>query len=486
LALHEKTINELKIPAAVGVGNKCYRLTFLVKLLLLKIKLMKKIKHLVKWGVFLFIGFPGFLSIARAQDLSQKLSLNEAISSALANSKTIRLAGLDERIAESGFKQTQAVFLPKVDLSYTAMSTNDPLNAFGFKLQQRRITQNDFNPVLLNHPSTTPDYMAQVEVRQPLLNIDMLYMRKGAEKQTEVYKYKTQRTGEYIIFETTKAFLQLQLACQAEKVLAEAAITAKSVYKFTDDHFKQGLIQKSDLLNAQVHVTSVQSNLAKAQSSIHNASDYLGLLMGQPAGKIYSIIDEPQMDSPAIYSTLRVFAARSDFMAMQKAIDAYGLMIKSSQMSYLPKLNAFGNYQYNDSRLTGFGANAYLVGIQLSWNVFNGNKTKNVIAAQKLERDKLTVQLAQQKDQSQLELDKAYRDLSDARFEIAQDQAAIEQAAEALRILQNRYQQGLVNTIDVLTADTQLSQLKFSLAQAQFTANVTSAYIQLLTVTTIK
>jgi outer membrane protein TolC len=153
-------------------------------------------------------------------------------------------------------------------------------------------------------------------------------------------------------------------------------------------------------------------------------------------------------------------------------------------MSYLPKLNAFGNYQYNDSHLTGFGANAYLVGVQLSWNVFNGNKTRYVIAAQKLQRDKLAVQLAQQKDQSQMELDKAYRDLSDARFEMGQDQAAIEQASEALRILQNRYQQGLVNTTDVLTADTQLSQLKFSLAQAQFTANVTRAYIQLLTSTT--
>jgi outer membrane protein TolC len=110
----------------------------------------------------------------------------------------------------------------------------------------------------------------------------------------------------------------------------------------------------------------------------------------------------------------------------------------------------------------------------------------HVIAAQKLEQDKLAVQLAQQKDQGQLELDKAYRDLSDARFEIAQDKAAIEQAAEALRILQNRYQQGLVNTTDILTADTQLSQLKFSLAQAQFTASVTSAYIKLLTATTTK
>jgi outer membrane protein TolC len=428
----------------------------------------------------------GLFSAAQAQENTKNLSLSNAIAAVLANNKNIQLAKLDGNIAAANYKQTDAIFLPQADLSYTAMSTNNPLNAFGFKLQQGAITQNDFNPALLNYPSATPDYMAQLEVKQPLLNIDMLYMRKGAEKQTEVYQYKTQRTQEYMTFETRKAYLQLQLAYEAVKVLIEAASTAKSVYKYTDDHFKQGLIQKSDLLNAQVHVSSIESNLAKANSSIRNASDNLSVLMAQPTGIIYRISDGPQIASPTVDSTQKVFSNRSDFMAMQKAIDASALMIRSSQMSYLPRLNAFGNYQYNDSHLAGFGANAYLVGIQLSWNVFNGNKTRHVIAAQKLERDKLTVQLAQQKDQSQLELDKAYRDLSDARFEMGQDQAAIDQATEALRILQNRYQQGLVNTTDVLTADTQLSQLKFSLAQAQFTVNVTGAYIQLLTSTIIK
>lgn len=425
-------------------------------------------------------------STAYAQESTKSLSLSDALSAVLANNKNIQMAKLDGNIATANYKQTDAIFLPQADLSYTAMSTNNPLNAFGFKLQQGTITQNDFNPALLNHPPATPDFMAQLEVKQPLVNIDMLYMRKGAQKQIEVYSYKAQRTQEYMTFETQKAYLQLQLAYQAVKVLMDASGTARSVYKSTDDHFKQGLIQKSDLLNAQVHITSLESSLAKAQSNIRNASDYLSVLMGQPVGTIYQIRDESQVSLPSTEGTKKVWATRADLLAMQKAIEASDLMIRSSQLSYLPKLNAFGNYQYNDSRLTGFGANAYLVGIQLSWNLFNGGKTKQVIAAQKLERDKLALQLAQQKDQSQQELDKAFRDLSDARFEMVQNEAAIGQATEALRILQNRYQQGLVNTTDVLNADTQLSQLKFSLAQAQFTADVTRAYIQLLTTTTTK
>jgi outer membrane protein TolC len=421
-----------------------------------------------------------------AQDSTKNLSLNEAIEAALSNNRDIRLAKLDENIASANYKQTEAVFLPQVGFSYTAMGTDDPLNAFGYKLEQRSITQNDFNPALLNHPSGTSDFMTKLEVQQPILNMDMLYMRKGAQKQTEVYQYKTQRTKEYLALEVQKAYLQLQLAYDAVKVLEDAFETTKSVYTYTDNHFRQGLIQKSDLLNAEVQVTTVQSNLNKAQSNVRNASDYLSLLMGAKTGTIYKIDSVFRDDDIVADTTQKIAPIRSDFMAMQKAIDASNLMIKSSQMSYLPKLNAFGNYQYNDSRLTGFGANSYLVGVQLSWDIFKGNKTKNTITIQKLERDKLSEQLAQQKDQSQLELNKAFHDLSDSKFEIQQEKAAIEQASESLRILQNRYQQGLVNTTDVLMAETQLSQQKFALVQARFTMNLTRYYLQFLTATTNK
>lgn len=445
---------------------------------------------MVRRTCFISIGaamlFNVFALTASAQDTIKILSLNEAITTALNNNKNVQIAKLDENIALANFKQTEEIFLPQVNLSYTAMGTNDPLSAFGFKLEQRSITQNDFNPALLNHPSGTTDYMTKLEVHQPLINIDKVYQRKGAQRQTEVYQYKTQRTKEYLTFEVQKAWLQLKLAYDAARVLEEALLTARSVYTYTDNHFKQGLIQKSDVLNAQVHLTTVESRLAKAHSGIKNASDYLSLLMEQPTGVTYKTKDEFQAAPLSSDTTRKIFSTRSDFMAMQKAIEVSGMMIKSSQMGYLPKLNAFGNYQYNDSRLTGFGANSYLFGVQLSWNIFNGNKTKNVIATQKLERDKLTAELAQQKDQSQSDMNKAYRDLSDARFEIAQEKAAIEQASESLRILQNRYSQGLVNTTDVLVAETQLSQQRFAFAQAQFTANVTQAYIQFLTTTTNK
>ncbi len=420
-----------------------------------------------------------------AQDTSANLTLNEAITATLTNNSAVKLATFDESIAASNYKQTDAIYLPQVGFSYTAMSTNNPLNAFGFKLQQKSITQNDFSPGLLNHPSGTSDFTTKLEVQQPIINMDLWYKRKAADKQIELYHYKTQRTKEYLTFEAQKAYMQLQLAYDAVKVLEEALGTTKSVYTFTNNHYQQGLIQKSDVLNAQVRMASVESNLAKAKSNIGNASDQLSLLMGKPGGTIYKV-SNLSIEFAKIDTATKIASSRSDLLAMQKAIEATDLMIKSSRLSYLPKVNAFGSYQLNDKRMLGFGANAYLAGVQLTWNIFSGNSIKNTINTQTLERNKLAEQLTDQKDQSQLELNKAYRDLADAQNDIQQQKIAVDQASEALTILQNRYQQGLVNTTDVLMATTQLSQQKFNLSQAVFTSNVTRAYIQLLTSSTNK
>jgi outer membrane protein TolC len=428
--------------------------------------------------IFLLGSFYG----VTAQYSPKHVALSEAIASSVAGNNAVKLAALDEQIAKAKYKQTDAIYLPQAGFSYTAFSTSNPLNAFGFKLQQKSISAADFNPVLLNHPSATHDFTAKFEVQQPLLNLDMNYQRKGAAKQMEMYQLSTQRTKEYLSFETQKAYLQLQMFYSADKVLQEALATGKAVYKLTDDYFKQGLIQKSDLLNAEVHVMNIETQLNSSQSNIQDGSDVLGLLMGKPAGIVYNV--DSLMISNNDADSLSVNNNRADFKAMQKGMEGYDLLIKSSKMSRLPRVNAFGSWQLNDNRMLGFGANSWMVGIQLSWTIFNGNRTKYVMAQQNFEKDKLGQQLQQQKDEAALQVNHARRQMSDAAFAMKQQQLAAAQSAEALRVLQKRYAQGLVKTTDVLMAQMQLSQQQLGYVQAMYSYNMAAANLQFLTTAT--
>ena len=439
---------------------------------------------LKKPTLFRFLLLPFMLSgmlctvPALAQSQPVHLKLQQAIDSAWKNNNAALLSELEEAISRSRYKETDAIFLPQLDFSFSAVATNNALNAFGLTLQQQLVKASDFNPDLLNHPGNTADFQSRFQLRQPILNMNLQYQRKAALMQTAVNKLQTERVKEFLTFETTRAYLQLQLAYDAAGVLEEALQTARALYRFTGDRVQEGLLQQSDLLNVKVKVTTVETQLAIANSNIQNASDYLSLLMGVPAGDVYTVEDFQFADT---VETALVPTDRADFSAMKKAIEATNLMIRADKMSYLPRLNAVASWQTNDNRLPGFGANSYLAGLQLSWDIFKGNSTRNKLATQSLEQNRLKLQLTGQMQQSQVELNKTNRDRADAAFRIQQQKTAVEAAREALRILQDRYEQGLVNSTDVLLAQTQLAQEQLNLASAKFDQNLSRARLIYLT-----
>ncbi len=435
----------------------------------------------MKMNSFALLGFVVLVESARAQD-TLKLSLQDALGSVMRNNKELALAKLDQESAAARFGQTNAVFLPHINLSYTAMTTNNPLNAFGFKLQQQSVSLTDFNPELLNNPSATQNYMTKAEWNQPLLNLDMVYQRKAARQQEDVYYYKTERTKEYLAFEMQKAYAQLQLSHQAVRVLEEALITSKSVFRTSQNYFEQGYLQKSDVLIVEIQVASLETKLAEAKSDVRNASDYISLLMGVEGGTVYAV-DPLEKTDEAETITTRVPDDRTDLKALTSALEAQGMMVNATRMSLLPKLNAFANYTINDKTATGFESGSYLIGVQFSWNIFNGTSLHYRTAEQKIAYSRIEHELSYQKDQSQLELNKALRQLQDAEVALQQHDISVKQAAEALRILQNRFEQGLASSDDVLKSQTALSEQKLLLNEAVFKYNTTCAYLHFLTST---
>lgn len=150
-------------------------------------------------------------------------------------------------------------------------------------------------------------------------------------------------------------------------------------------------------------------------------------------------------------------------------------------MAFLPRINAFGSYQFNDSKMVGFNKNSYMAGITFSWTLFSGNQRINKTRSAKYTTDKIKKELDQFVDKSRLELNKTLRELNDLQIEIKKHDTSVAQAKESLRILNNRYKEGLVSTTDLLTAQAQLSQQNIALAQAVMTYNITKYYIELLT-----
>ena len=123
----------------------------------------------------------------------------------------IKISQHDFKASQAEYRQSSAVFLPNITVSHTGISTTNPLMAFGSKLNQEILTQNDFNPSLLNNPDVTQNFATKIEVLQPILNFDGFAQRQAARIKSQSYKLQAERTQEAMLLDAKKSYMELQL-----------------------------------------------------------------------------------------------------------------------------------------------------------------------------------------------------------------------------------------------------------------------------------
>ena len=393
---------------------------------------------------------------------------------------SIKISNEDFNQAKADFRQSNAVFLPSITASHTGMATTNPLMAFGSKLNQEILTQNDFNPALLNDPSQIENFATRLEIKQPLINVDGFYQRKAAKSKMEAMFFKKERTAEYLELEVEKAYMQLQLAYRGVEVLEKALEAAMANKKLADDSFNQGYLQRADVLNIEVRVTEVKNQLQTAKSNVKNASNYLSFLMNDDAYKVYKPTDSLLVFGVSTINK-RVSENRSDIKAMGLVSEAYQANYKADKMAFLPRLNAFGSYELYDDEIFQADAKGYLFGAQLSWDIFQGSKRIAKSQKSRAEFEKSKLEYSQYVSQSNLELNKANRMLTDAQNKLDLTALALKQSEESLRIFRNRFKEGLEKTSDLLMAETKYAQKQLEYYQTIFEYNYAHAYLKFLT-----
>ena len=421
------------------------------------------------------------LSLApiRAQEATV-LSLEEAKSRARAHNTDMKLFQKEFAIAKADYERTRAVLLPQIRVTNTSTFTNNPLMAFGFKLLQRDVSAPDFDPGLLNDPGDVENFNTRIEMQQPIINVDGWQERKAANLKLEVSNLQQERYLEYLDLEVTKTYMQLQLANKSTQVLEKARETALENQKFARNNLEQGLIQNADYLNVEVRLNEIENRLTAARSQAQNVADYLALLMGEESNFIPAPESELVPVRNQIDEEISLNTERKDIKANAIAAEAQKKIYNSSKLNFVPRANALASYEWNDREVFGFGANNYLIGIQLSWDLFGGYKNIGKVHREKAMYEKATLQQQKYIDQSEIELNKAKRQLADASNGISLASLALEQSEESLRITTNRFEQGLERTTELLFAETQFLEKELAYYESVFNLNFAQAYLEFL------
>ena len=439
--------------------------------------------HFYKTYKFLLSGFIGIilLSFASNAQSSSMISLEEVKTKARDKNTSLKISQQDYAVAKAQYERTRAVILPQIRLTNTSTFTNNPLYAFGYKLLQRDVNAADFDPSSLNDPGNVENFNTRIELMQPLINVDGWKERKTANLNLEAKNLQSERTNEFVELEVTKTYMQLQLAYKSLKAIDKAKEAAVQNQIWAKNNLDQGLMQSADYLNMEVRLAEVESKLQLAHSNVRNVSDYLAFLMGEETNLTFKPDTELMLTDFQFDDKAGLNQARKDIKALQISVDAQQQMLQSSKMSFVPRANAVANYEWNDDEVFGFGANNFMVGLQLSWDIFNGYKNIGKIHQEKAMMEKASLKQQKYIAESELELNKAKRQFTDAKNNIQLSNLALDQSKEVLRITTDRFKQGLEQSKDLLYAETQFHEKELGYFQAIYNYNFTLAYITFLT-----
>jgi len=404
------------------------------------------------------------------------ISLAEALDLASRGNFDIRLAVHERDQASADFHKSASVFLPRIRLSETFVSSDDPLTVFGLKLKQERVSPADFNPALLNDPPEFQNFTTKIEIQQPVLNLNGFFGRHAAAKAADAAEAKIIRTRHGMELSVKNAYFALVLSSNSQEVISASLEAAKTYRDQAKDFLDRGMIRMSDYLMADVRFLELGIRSIEARDATRDAGDRLRILLGLPDS--LTLVPTDTLSFLTVGDTSvdagRVFAARSDMVAIQNGIDAASAALRMHQSGWIPSVNAFGSYELDNEHLSGATARNWTVGASINWTIFSGFDRIGEIQKAAARRSELETQYEKMKAEGGREISSALRALESSRLRIEMASRAVEQAAESFRVMSDRYEAGLERTSDLLQSDASLLNARLSRLQAlyQHTASV--------------
>jgi outer membrane protein len=392
------------------------------------------------------------------------LTLGNAIQKALANNPRLAAVQCEVDASAARLIQARSGLLPQVNVSESFSRTTNPTAAFGTKLNQEVITQSDFNPAVLNDPAAVNNFTTTLSVTLPVFDSGQTWIGLSQAKLDEkAVNLAAARIRQEVAAETVIAYVGVQLAIENLHVVEQALTTAGAHLNMVRSRLQSGLVVKSDFLRAEVHLADLEQQRLQAQSQVEVAHAALNAAMGiavEQAFRLTSRLERgPALHDPLEAWTRRALAQRPDLGRMRYQETMMEKEISKRKAAHLPSLYLSGSYEINSEDFSE-SANNYSVGAMMRLNLFSGYGVQSKVAEATANLRRVQAMIQQLELGITLETKQAFLQAESSWQRIAVAEAALSQAEEGLRIVRNRYENGLYTIVDLLDAEVALQQAR--------------------------
>ncbi|BBG66135.1 type I secretion system, outer membrane component LapE [Hydrogenimonas sp.] len=415
----------------------------------------------------------------------------------------VRMKGFDVRIAE-GYNYGSA------DIIINALRSNDAGNVFGFKLQSREATFRDFgfsdflggvgqalgmaggdfgqftsimsNPAMqnqlldtapndLNYPEARNHFQEKIQYKVPLyVGGKLNKYGQIARKMENMSRLDKQKIINEKVFQTRKTFYDIALV---NSYIRNLKIILKNVQELENtvaNMVKEGYALDIDLLQVKSKKADVLRMLNQAKLNRDLAYQFLSFLLDEKVESV-SVADKdvpmPVMDKEEMVNR------NLDIQKARMGLEVTELAVGVEKAAYYPQIGAFAEYGSADNTFMNdfTDKDAYTVGVQLKWNIFNGMIDKSKYEKARIQNLKARHQVDLAKKGIALKIDKIITEIKSREYDIKSLKEKVRFMKKVYENYYNRYKEGLISINDVLIKNSEEIQAVLKLAETRNARN---------------
>lgn len=400
----------------------------------------------------------------------QPITLEQAVGTALAKNPVLKAAQEETAAARAQTNQARAAQYPRVDFSQGFTRGNNPVYVFGTLLTQRQFTAANFALSGLNAPTPLDNFQTRLEGQMLLFDWGRTRRRIGGARRMETAaEFEAEQARQDLILRVVRAYYGVVVAREDLAAAREAYRTAEANEARVKSLAEAGLVVSSDLLSAQVFRAQMKDREIRAENQWQLARMVLSNEMGlgpeattepvdnclrPPAVRAVNL-EECGGDTRSIDEWERMaLAERPALRAAELRYQAAEKNKSLARAEFGPRVGVFANFERDAETLGGPSGTNWTAGARLEINLFAGGADRYRLAEASARERQASNQLDWFRSGVRLEVRQAYLETQAAKQRVEAARGSAEQAAESLRILQNRYDAGLATMTDLLRGQT--------------------------------
>jgi outer membrane protein len=419
--------------------------------------------------------------------ITQPLSIVDALNLTLQQNSTLQKARADLETSRGLVIQTRAVALPSVtatgNYTYTEKHDINTFPSFGGGTNTTTTT-NKF-------VQANQNWDTKIQITQAIYQGGRVMSALRAarlEKEQAMFQYQTAVAD--ALLATRIAYYDVLVAEQQITVNEASVNLLNEELQDQQRRYDAGTVPRFNVLQAEVAVANARPPLINARNAYRIAKNNLSNLLGYNLPRevwediplhLTDKLDAQEYDVELPAAIAQALERRTELAALQRTEGLQRENIINARAGYKPTIDAFAAYDWHNNEFStdvGSELNGWMVGGQLSWNIFDGMLTYGKVIQAKAQLAHAKADVEDRARQIELEVRTDYSGLIEAREVLESQQKVQEEADEALRLARARAEAGTGTRLDVLNAETQLTQARTTQVQALHDYDVARARLQ--------